>query len=65
MRYTSLRNMPGAAPTPKKTSDAQPTVDTGAARQPRPIGWAKGQVTVPPEFFEPLPAEVQRLFEGH
>jgi antitoxin (DNA-binding transcriptional repressor) of toxin-antitoxin stability system len=36
-----------------------------AARQsPRPLGLAKGTVTMTPGFFEPLPDEVLDLFEG-
>ena len=31
---------------------------------PRPLGTAKGKVNVPPEFFEPLPEDVLRAFEG-
>jgi antitoxin (DNA-binding transcriptional repressor) of toxin-antitoxin stability system len=31
---------------------------------PRPLGTAKGKVKVPPEFFEPLPEEILRGFEG-
>jgi antitoxin (DNA-binding transcriptional repressor) of toxin-antitoxin stability system len=31
---------------------------------PRPLGTAKGKVKVPPEFFEPLPEEILRAFEG-
>ncbi len=31
---------------------------------PRPIGLAKGRFTVPLSFFEPLPEERLRLFEG-
>ena len=30
----------------------------------RRLGTAKGKVTVPPEFFEPLPEEILRAFEG-
>ncbi len=30
----------------------------------RPLGLAKSQVKVPPEFFEPLPAEVLNSFYG-
>ena len=30
----------------------------------RPVGLAKGQLTVPPEFFEPLPEEILRAFQG-
>ena len=32
--------------------------------QPRPVGLAKGQFTVPKEFFDPLPEEVVEAFEG-
>jgi antitoxin (DNA-binding transcriptional repressor) of toxin-antitoxin stability system len=32
--------------------------------QKRPIGLAKGQLTVPKEFFEPLPEEFVRAFQG-
>ena len=35
-----------------------------AAKEPRPIGLAKGQFQVPPEFFEPLPEEELAAFEG-
>ena len=31
---------------------------------PRRLGTAKGKVIVPPEFFEPLPEEMLRAFEG-
>jgi antitoxin (DNA-binding transcriptional repressor) of toxin-antitoxin stability system len=31
---------------------------------PRPIGLAKGRFTVPRSFFEPLPEELLRAFEG-
>ena len=30
----------------------------------RPIGLAKGQFSVPKEFFEPLPEELVRAFQG-
>lgn len=30
----------------------------------RPIGLAKGQFKIPPEFYEPLPAEVVSAFQG-
>lgn len=32
--------------------------------RPRPIGLAKGRFTVPRSFFEPLPEELLRTFEG-
>ncbi len=31
---------------------------------PRPIGLARGRLTVPPSFFEPLPDEMLSAFEG-
>ena len=34
-------------------------------KTPRRLGTAKGKVSVPPEFFEPLPEEILRAFEGH
>jgi prevent-host-death family protein len=30
----------------------------------RPIGLAKGMGLVPPEFFDPLPEDIQAYFEG-
>ena len=30
----------------------------------RPIGLAKGKLKVPPDFFEPLPADVVNSFHG-
>jgi len=32
--------------------------------QKRPIGLAKGQFTIPREFFEPLPEELVQPFQG-
>ena len=32
--------------------------------KPRPIGLAKGRFSVPPSFFQPLPDDVVRMFEG-
>ena len=32
--------------------------------KPRPIGLAKGGFSVPPSFFQPLPDDVVRMFEG-
>jgi prevent-host-death family protein len=31
-------------------------------REPRPIGLAKGQFSIPPEFFDPLPDEIMSYF---
>jgi antitoxin (DNA-binding transcriptional repressor) of toxin-antitoxin stability system len=33
-------------------------------KQPRRIGWAKGQVTIPKSFFDPLPEEILKAFNG-
>lgn len=33
--------------------------------EPRPIGLAEGQFTVPDTFFDPLPDELMTSFEGH
>lgn len=35
-----------------------------APREPRPVGLAKGQFAVPPQFFEPLPAALIDAFSG-
>lgn len=32
--------------------------------EPRPIGLGKGLVEIPESFFEPLPEDLLRLFEG-
>ena len=31
---------------------------------PRPVGLAKGQFQVPPEFYEPLPDKILDAFQG-
>jgi antitoxin (DNA-binding transcriptional repressor) of toxin-antitoxin stability system len=36
----------------------------GSLRKPRPIGLAKGMFSVPPSFFEELPEETIRSFDG-
>jgi antitoxin (DNA-binding transcriptional repressor) of toxin-antitoxin stability system len=33
-------------------------------KKPRPIGLYEGQIKLGPEFFEPLPAELLRYFNG-
>jgi prevent-host-death family protein len=35
-----------------------------ARTTPRPIGLARGRMTVPPSFFEPLPEDMLASFEG-
>jgi prevent-host-death family protein len=48
------RNVPIAEIVPIRTRDDKP----------RPIGLAKGDFTVPPDFHAPLPEEIQTAFEG-
>ena len=36
----------------------------GPAREPRPIGLAKGTFTVPPAFFEALPDDLLDAFDS-
>jgi len=33
-------------------------------RSPRPVGVAKGQIHIPPEFFDPLPDDELDAWEG-
>ena len=35
-----------------------------AEKRRRPIGLARGRFEVPPEFYEPLPEELQRAWSG-
>jgi prevent-host-death family protein len=35
-----------------------------ARTEPRPIGGAKGQVSIPPSFFEPMPDDFLDAFES-
>jgi hypothetical protein len=37
---------------------------SSARTEPRPVGRAKGRLTVPDEFFEPLPEDLVAAFEG-
>jgi prevent-host-death family protein len=46
----------------KPVAELRPVAPPRAA--PRPIGLAEGQVTVLPEFFDPLDDELLDLFEG-
>jgi prevent-host-death family protein len=43
-------------------AELRPVVRRATRR--RPIGLGKGTVVVPPSFFEPLPDDVLRAFEG-
>ncbi len=36
----------------------------GVAKKKRPIGLDKGKIELPPSFFEPLPDDLIRAFEG-
>lgn len=40
------------------------TILSPTLSQPRPIGLAKGQFTVPDDFNAPLPEDVLQMFEG-
>ncbi len=46
----------------------QPVAELRAIEQkrtePRPLGLAKGQVSIPPSFFEPMPDEFLDAFES-
>jgi prevent-host-death family protein len=33
-------------------------------RKPRSPGIDKGKITIPPEFFDPLPEDIVRIFNG-
>ncbi len=48
------RNVPIAEIVPLSTTE----------RMPRPVGLANGEFSVSPKFFEPLPEELQKAFEG-
>ena len=48
---------------PKKASGLL-TILNPSLSQPRPIGLAKGQFTVPDDFNAPLPEDVLQTFEG-
>lgn len=40
------------------------SAETNRTQSLRPIGLAEGQFVVPDDFDDPLPEEIQRLFEG-
>lgn len=54
----------GAEALPEKASGLLIVLDGAPLSQPRPIGLAKGQFTVPDDFNAPLPADVLQTFEG-
>jgi hypothetical protein len=54
----------GAEALPEKASDLLTILNPAPLSQPRPIGLAKGQFTVPDDFNAPLPEDVSQTFEG-
>ena len=49
---------------PEKASGLLTILNPPPISQPRPVGLAKGQFTVPDDFNAPLPEDVLRTFEG-
>ena len=54
----------GAEALPEKASGLLTILNPTSLSQPRPIGLAKGQFTVPDDFNAPLPEDVLQAFEG-
>ena len=54
----------GAEALPEKGSGLLTILNTPPLSQPRPIGLAKGQFTVPEDFNAPLSEDVLKTFEG-
>ena len=54
----------GAEALPEKASELLTILNSPLLSQPRPIGLAKGQFTVPDNFNDPLPEDVLQAFEG-
>jgi hypothetical protein len=54
----------GADALPEKASGLLTILHPLPLSQPRPIGLAKGQFTVPDDFNAPLPESVLQAFEG-
>ena len=54
----------GAEALPEKASGLITILNPPPLSQPRPIGLAKGQFTVPDDFNAPLPQDVLQAFEG-
>ena len=54
----------GAEALPEKGSGLLTILNPQPLAQPRPIGLAKGQFTVPDDFNAPLPEDVLQAFEG-
>jgi hypothetical protein len=49
---------------PEKASGLLTILNPAPLTESRPIGLAKGQLTVPEDFNAPLPEDVLRTFEG-
>jgi hypothetical protein len=54
----------GADALPEKASGLLTILNPPPLSEPRPIGLAKGQFTVPNDFNAPLPEDVLQAFEG-
>ena len=54
----------GAEALPEKASGLLTILDSPTLTQPRPIGLAQGQFTVPDDFNAPLPEDILQTFEG-
>jgi hypothetical protein len=54
----------GAETLPEKASGLLTILNPPPLSEPRPIGLAKGQFTVPDDFNAPLPKDVLKSFEG-
>jgi hypothetical protein len=54
----------GAEALPERASGLLTILNPPPLSQPRPIGLAKGQFTVPDDFNAPLPEHVLQAFEG-
>jgi hypothetical protein len=54
----------GVETLPEKAAGLLTILNPAAPACPRPIGLAKGQLTVPDDFNDPLPEDVLRTFEG-
>ena len=54
----------GADALPERASGLLTILNPPPLSQPRPIGLAKGQFTVPADFNAPLPEDLLHAFEG-
>ena len=54
----------GAEALPEQASGLLTILSPSPVSQPRPVGLAKGQFTVPDDFNSPLPEDVLQGFEG-